>query len=323
MRRRELLLMATSIIAARAVRAEQKPMPVIGFLGTSPQNAGFLDPFRQGLSQIGYVEGNNVAMEYREAHFHYDQLPALAADLVKRKVDVLVTANGTTPALAAKNATSTIPIVFTFVSDPVGIGLVASLARPGGNVTGFSNIAASLGPKQMELISELVPQADAIAVLVNPNNSAAELLIRDTQLAAHEKKLKLVVLKARTAEEIDTAFASLVQLQVGALLVDPDGFFNSRREQLLALASRHAVPTVYPRRQYVAAGGLISYGAVETAIPQQAGVYTGRILKGARPADLPVQQPTRFELVVNLKTAQALGLTVPRSVLARADEVIE
>jgi putative tryptophan/tyrosine transport system substrate-binding protein len=196
MRRRELLLMATSIIAARAVRAEQKSMPVIGFLGTSPQNAGFLDPFRQGLSEIGYVEGNNVAMEYREAHFHYDQLPALAADLVKRKVDVLVTANGTTPALAAKNATSTIPIVFTFVSDPVGIGLVASLARPGGNVTGFSNIAASLGPKQMQLISELVPQADAIAVLVNPNNSAAELLIRDTQLAAHEKGLKLVVLKA-------------------------------------------------------------------------------------------------------------------------------
>ena len=173
MRRRELLLMATSIIAARAVRAEQKPMPVIGFLGTSPQNAGFLDPFRQGLSQIGYVEGNNVAMEYRVAHFHYDQFPALAADLVRRKVDVIVTANGTTPALAAKNATSTIPIVFTFVSDPVGIGLVASLARPGGNVTGFSNIAVSLGPKQMELISELVPQADAIAVLVNPNNPAS------------------------------------------------------------------------------------------------------------------------------------------------------
>jgi putative ABC transport system substrate-binding protein len=324
MRRRELLLLlATGMMGARPVGAQQKLMPVVGFLGTSSENAGFLDPFRHGLSEIGYVEGNNVAMEYRVAYFHYDQFPALAADLVRRKVDVIVTANGTTPALAAKNATSTIPIVFTSVSDPVGMGLVASLARPGGNVTGFSNIAASLGPKQMELISELVPQVDAIAVLVNPNNPSAELLIRDTQLAAHEKGLKLVVLNAGTAEEIDAAFASLVQLQVGALVVDPDGFFNSRREQLLGLASRNAVPTVYPRRQYIAAGGLISYGAVETAIPRQAGVYTGRILKGVKPADLPVQQPTRFELVVNLNTAKALGLTVPPSILARADEVIE
>ena len=262
-------------------------------------------------------------MEYRVAYFHYDQFPALVAELIRRKVDVIVTTNGTTPALAAKNATSTIPIVFTFVSDPVGIGLVASLARPGGNVTGFSNIAVGLAPKQMELISEVVPQVDAIAVLVNPTNPAAELLIRDTQLAAHEKGLKLTVLKASAAEEIDAAFDSLVQLQVGALVVDPDGFFNSRRAQLLALASRHAVPTVYPRRHYVAAGGLISYGAVETAIPRQAGVYTGRILKGARPADLPVQQPTKFELVINLRTAQALGLTIPPLILARADEVIE
>ena len=323
MKRRELLLLLAIGMLPRAVRAQHKAMPVIAFLSTSPEDAGFLDPFRQGLSEIGYVEGNNFAMEYRVANFHYDQFPALSADLVRRKVDVIVTANGTTPALAAKNATSTIPIVFTFVSDPVGISLVASLARPGGNVTGFSNIAASLGPKQMELISELVPQADAIAVLVNPNNPAAELLIRDTQLAAHEKGLKLVVLKASTAEEIDTAFASLVQLQVGALVVDPDGFFNSRREQLLALASRHSMPTVYPRRRYVVAGGLISYGAVETVIPRQAGAYTGRILKGAKPADLPVQQPTRFELVVNLKTVAALGLTVPPSIIARADEVLE
>jgi putative ABC transport system substrate-binding protein len=187
-----LLLAGSAMMAARPLRAQQKAMPVIGFLGTFSENAGFLDPFRQGLSEIGYVEGSNVAMEYRVAYFHYDQLPALAADLVRRKVDVIVTANGTTPALAAKNATSTIPIVFTFVSDPVGIGLVASLARPGGNVTGFSNIAVSLGPKQMELISELVPQADAIAVLVNPNNPASELLIRDTQLASHEKGLKLL-----------------------------------------------------------------------------------------------------------------------------------
>ena len=324
MKRRELLLGVIAMMAsAGSLPAQQKAMPVIGFLGTSSENAGFLNPFRQGLSEIGYVEGDNVAVEYRVAYFHYDQFPALVADLVRRKVDVIVTVNGTTPALAAKNATSTIPIVFTSVSDPVGMGLVASLARPGGNVTGFSNIAASLGPKQMELISELVPQVDAIAVLVNPNNPNAELLIRDTQSAAYENGLKLVVLNASNAEEIDAAFASLVQLQVGALVVDPDGFFNSRREQLLALASRHAVPTVYPRRQYVAAGGLISYGAVEAAIPRQAGVYTGRILKGAKPADLPVQEPTRFELVVNLNTAKALGLTVPPAILGRADEVIE
>ena len=324
MRRRNLMtVLAGAATYPLLAGAQQRAMPVIGFIGASSKNAGFLDPFRQGLSEIGYVEGNNVAMEYRVAYFHYDQFPALAADLVRRKVDVIVTTNGTTPALAAKNATSTIPIVFTGVSDPVGMGLVASLARPGGNVTGFSNIAASLGPKQVELISELVPQVEAIAVLVNPNNPSAELLIRDTQLAAHEKGLKLVVLNAGTAEEIDAAFASLVQLQVGALVVDADGFFNSRREKLLTLVSRHAVPTVYPRRQYIAAGGLISYGAVETAIPRQAGVYTGRILTGVKPADLPVQQPTMFELVVNLNTAKSLGLTVPPSILARADQVIE
>ena len=253
MHRRRLIALLGGAIALPCVAAEQqKAMPVIGFLGTSSENAGFLHPFREGLSEIGYVEGDNVAMEYRVAYFHYDQFPALVAELIRRKVDVIVTTNGTTPALAAKNATSTIPIVFTFVSDPVGIGLVASLARPGGNVTGFSNIAVGLAPKQMELISEVVPQVDAIAVLVNPTNPAAELLIRDTQSAAQEKGLKLTVLKASTAEEIDAAFASIVQLQVGALVVDPDGFFNSRRAQLLALASRHAVPTVYPRRQYVA-----------------------------------------------------------------------
>ena len=282
-----------------------------------------MDPFRQGLSETGYVEGNNVAMEFRVAHFHYDQLPVLAADLVRRKVDVIVTLNGTTTALAAKNATSTIPIIFTSVSDPIEVGLVANLARPGGNATGFSNIAAGLGPKQMELISELVPHVNVIAALVNPNNPAAELLIRGAQLAAGAAGLKLAVLKASTEEEIDAAFASLVRLRAGALVVDADGFFANRREQIVALASRHAVPAVYPRRQFVAAGGLISYGAVATAVPQQAGIYTGRILKGTKPADLPVQQPTNFELVVNLKTAKALGLEIPPIVLARADEVIE
>jgi putative ABC transport system substrate-binding protein len=303
-----------------AARAQQKAMPVIGFLGALRED---VDSFRQGLSETGYVEGNNVAMEFRAAHFHYDQLPVLAADLVRRRVDVIVTTNGTTTALAAKNATSTIPIIFTYVSDPVGVGLVASLARPGGNATGFSNIAAGLGPKQMELISELVPHVNVIAVLVNPNNPAGELLIRDAQLAAGAAGLKLAVLKASTEDEIDAAFTSLVQLRAGALVVDPDGFFTNRREQIVALASRHAVPAVYPRRQFVAAGGLISYGSVETAVLQQAGIYTGRILKGEKPADLPVQQPTKFELVINLKTAKTLGLSIPQPLLARADEVIE
>ena len=323
MRRRELLLLLGGAIATvPIVHAQQKATPVIGFLGALRGDAAFVDPFRHGLRETGYVEGSNVAMEFRAAHFHYDLLPALADDLVRRGVDVIVTSS-TTSALAAKNATSTIPIVFTYVSDPVGVGLVASLARPGGNATGFSNIAAGLAPKQIELISELVPQVNLIAVLVNPNNPGAELLIRGAQLAADAKGLKLAVLNASTADEIDAAFTSLVQLQVGALIVDPDGFFNSRRGQLLALASRHAVPTVYPRRHYVVAGGLISYGAVDTAEPRQAGIYTGRILKGTKPADLPVQQPTNFELVVNLKTAKALGLEIPPIVLARADEVIE
>ena len=323
MRRREvLLLLGGAIATVPIVHAQQKATPVIGFLGALPGEA-FVDPFRHGLSETGYVEGINVAMEFRAAHFHYDQLPALAADLVTRRVDVIVTASGTTTALAAKNATSTIPIVFTYVSDPVGVGLVASLARPGGNATGFSNIAAGLAPKQIELISELVPQVNLIALLVNPNNPGAELLIQGAQLAAGAKGLKLAVLNASTDVEIDAAFTSLVQLRVGALIVDPDAFFNSRRGQLLALASRHAVPTVYPRRQYVVAGGLISYGAVDTAEPRQAGIYTGRILKGTKPADLPVQQPTNFDLVVNLKTAKALGLEIPPIVLARADEVIE
>jgi len=326
MKRRELiLLLGGALTAARGLRAQQKAMPVIGYIasGSPGLSAPSVTAFRQGLSETGYVEGNNVAMEFRVAHFHYDQLPVLAADLVRRKVDVIVTLNGTTTALAAKNATSTIPIIFTSVSDPIEVGLVANLARPGGNATGFSNIAAGLGPKQMELISELVPHVNVIAALVNPNNPAAELLIRGAQLAAGAAGLKLAVLKASTEEEIDAAFASLVRLRAGALVVDADGFFANRREQIVALASRHAVPAVYPRRQFVATGGLISYGAVATAVPQQAGIYTGRILKGTKPADLPVQQPTNFELVVNLKTAKALGLEIPPIVLARADEVIE
>jgi putative tryptophan/tyrosine transport system substrate-binding protein len=326
-RRRELilLLLGSAITTPSALCAQQEPMPVIGFLGsTSPgPNAPFVAAFRQGLKDAGYVEGQNVAIEFRWAENRFDRLPALAADLVGRKVDVIVTNGGTPVALAAKNATSTIPIVFTSVSDPVGIGLVASLARPGANLTGFSNIAAGLTPKLLELLSETVPQAGVIALLVNPNNPTAEPMIRDVEEAARAKGVKLAVLKAGTESEIDAAFASLVELQVGALVVDPDGFLLSRQEQLVALASHHAVPAIYAHRQFVAAGGLISYGIDDTATSRQAGIYAGRILKGAKPSDLPVQQPTKFELVVNLKTAKALGLTVPPSILARADEVIE
>ena len=327
MRRRELMLLlgGAMTVAHHPLGAQQKGMPVIGFLSgfSPPQDLGELgrSALLQGLSETGYVAGQNVAIEYRWAEAHYDRLPTLAADLVSRKVDLIVTNGGTPPALAAKNATSMIPIVFTAVSDPVGIGLVASLARPGGNLSGFSNIAAGL--TLLELLSEAVPQASVIALLVNPNNQTAEPIIRDAQEAASAKGVKLAVLKAGTGGEIDTAFVSLVQLQASALVVDPDAFLLSRRGQLVALASRYAVPVIYAHRQFVAAGGLISYGIDDAAVSRQAGIYAAKILKGAKPSDLPVQEPSTFELVNNLKTTKALGLTIPQSILARADEVIE
>jgi putative ABC transport system substrate-binding protein len=326
MKRRELMLLLTSAMTApRALRAQQKAMPVIGFLSaTSPGPlAPGLAALRQGLSETGYVEGKNVTIEYRWAEGSYERLPALAAELVGRKVDLIVTAGGTPAALAAKSATSTIPIIFNFVSDPVAAGLVTGLARPGGNLTGFSNIDTQLTSKRLELLSELVPQAGMIALLVNPNNANAESIIRDVQEAAREKGVQLPILKAGTEGEIDAAFAALVELGAGALVVGGDGFFASRREQLVALAAHHAVPVIYPWPDFAQAGGLVSYGASTTAAWREVGIYVGKILKGAKPADLPVQQPTRFELVVNLKTANALGLTVPPSILARADEVIE
>ena len=260
--------------------------------------------------------------EYRWAEGHYDRLPALAADLVSRKVS-LIAAIGGVSARAAKNATSTIPIVFMGSGDPIGEGLIASLARPGGNLTGFSNLFVELHPKRLELLSELIPRARVIALLVNPDGPSAERIIRDTKEAARAKELQLAVLKAGTEGDIDAAFASLAELHAGGVVVAGDAFFANRRDQLVSLASRHAVPAIYMWSDFTAAGGLISYGIDNIDIWRQAGIYAGRILRGEKPADLPVQQPTRFELVVNLKTAKALGITVPPSILARADEVIE
>jgi putative tryptophan/tyrosine transport system substrate-binding protein len=327
MKRRDFLLQAGgAAIAPHALCAQQKLVPVIGFLGSaSPgQVASFAanqTKFRLGLSETGWVEGQNLAIEYRWAEGHQDRLPALAADLVGRKVDVIVALGGAEPALAAKNATVTIPIVFTVGADPVAEGLVASLARPGGNLTGLSRFNLELMPKRLELLSELVPQATAIALLAQPNIRITELMIRDLQEAARVKGLQLQILMASGESEIDAAFATLMQLHAGGLLVGPSTLFGSRREQIFALASHHAVPAMYDTREYVAAGGLISYGP--TVAFRQLGIYAGKILNGAKPADLPVEQPTTFELVVNLKTAEALGLTVPPSILARADEVIE
>jgi putative ABC transport system substrate-binding protein len=319
-----MLLLGAAMTAARAVRAQQKAMPVIGFLGVgSPGPAApYVAAFEQGLSEAGWVEGKTVAIEFRWAEARYDRLPALAADLVGRKVDVIAAFGGIPAAIAAKSATSTIAIVFS-VGDPVELGLVTSLARPGGNLTGVSTMAPELISKRLELISELVPQAGGIALLVNPNNSNTERIIGDMQEAAHTKGVQLRVLKAGSESEIDAAFASLVELHAGALVVGGDPFFESRREQLVALAARHAVPAIYQWLEFAVAGGLISYGASLTALYRQVGIYAGKILNGAKPANLPVQQPTTFELVVNLKTAKGLGLTVPPSILARADEVIE
>jgi len=306
-----------------AAPAQQKAMPVVGFLNNASPGpfAPFVAAFNQGLNETGYVEDQNVAIEYRWAEGRYDRLSALAADLVGRKVDVIVTSGGPV-ALAAKRATSTIPILFNS-GDPVATGLVASLARPEGNLTGVSIISVELMPKRLELLSELAPQARATALLVNPNGPSAERIVRDVQEAAHAKGMQPHILKAGTESEIDAAFASLLQLQADALVVSTDPFFFSRRDQIVVLASLHAVPAIYEWREYVSAGGLISYGTSLLGAYRLLGVYTGRILKGAKPADLPIQQPTTFELVINLKTAKVLDLTVPQSILLQANEVIE
>jgi putative ABC transport system substrate-binding protein len=322
MRRRELLLTAAAMMAARAARAQQKALPVIGFFAASGENVEVTAAFRQGLSETGWVEGQNLTIEYRWADGHYDRLPAFAAEFAGRKVDLILATGGNHAPLAAKNATSTIPIVFVTGDDPVVDGVVASL-HPGGNLTGFTILTVELTAKKLDLITELVPRAATVALLVNPEYPQTERIIQDTQQAARAKGVRLHVLKAANEGEIDSAFSALAGLHPGALLSGSDPFFFSRREQIVALAARQAIPAIYSARGYATAGGLISYGASFSPLYRGAGIYAGRILKGAKPADLPVQQPTTFELVVNLNTAKALALTIPPSILARADEVIE
>jgi putative ABC transport system substrate-binding protein len=326
-RRELLLLLGGAVTAPCVVRAQpkSKPMPVIGILAAaSPDNAGaqrMLAAFRKGLGEFGYVDGRNVTIEYRWAEGHYERLPALAADLVDRKVDVIVTEGGDPSVVAAKQATQTIPIVFHTDGDPVASGFIASLARPGGNLTGVS--LHGLAAKRIELLSELVPQARAIALLVNPNEPFAGDEIRDGQEAARIKGVQLRVVKAGSDSEIEPAFAGLGEIGARGLVVIASVIFSRRMAQIVALASRYAIPAIYTGRLYVETGGLLSYASNLGEVYRLKGIYTGKILKGAKPADLPVQQPTKFELLINLKTAKALGLTVPPSLLARADEVIE
>ena len=325
MQRREFITLLTGagIAWPVVVRAQQPAMPVIGFLNSASPGAyaSRVRAFQQGLSETGYVEGQNVTIEYRWAEGQYDRLRALADDLVRRQVNVIVA--NSPAAVVAKVATTTIPIVFDSGTDPVKLGLVASLNRPGGNITGVSNLNLELGPKRMDLLRELVPTATSIALLVNPKNPGAETLSRDMQAAVSSLGRQLHVLRATTERDIDSSFATVVQLGAGALVIGSDPFFISRSEQLASLALRHSVPTVFQYREFTAVGGLVSYGGDTTEPYRLVGVYTGRILKGEKPANLPVQQSTKIELIINLKTAKALGLTVPQALLSRADEVIE
>ena len=327
MQRREFitLLGGAAVAWPIAARARQPTMPVIGFLnaGSPAERVHLVAAFRKGLSETGYVEGRTVAIEYRWAENQYDRLPALADDLIHRHVAVIVTI-GTTPAtLAAKSATTTIPIIFGGGVDPVKLGLVASLNHPGGNLTGVSFLASALPPKQLDLLHKLIPGAAVAGFLVNPNYADTADQLRDVQTAADALGQKLVVAKASTERDLASAFSVFVQQRVGAILVQTEPFFFSRREQLAGLAIRHMLPAMFSLREYAEAGGLISYGANLVDVFRLGGIYTGRVLKGEKPANLPVQQSTKIEMVINLKTAKTLGLEIPPTVLALADEVIE
>ena len=324
MRRREFITLIGGGMAAwpRAAHAQQPAMPVIGFLDSASPEAYFTTAFRQGLKEAGYVEGHNVAIEHRWAEEHYDRLPALATDLVRRQVAMIV-AGGTPAALAAKAASSTIPIVILVGVDPVQIGLVAGLNRPGGNVTGLAVLGVELAAKRLEVLHELLRTSAVVALLVKPNTPITEPETKGVRDAARSLGLQLHVLDASTEGEIDAAFEKLIELRAGGLLVSVDGFLLNQRNQIVALAARHAVPAIYGLREFAAAGGLMSYGTDLADGFRQVGVYAGKILKGAKPADLPVQRVVRVEFVVNLKTAKTLGLTFPITLLGRADEVIE
>jgi putative ABC transport system substrate-binding protein len=327
MRRRDFIRLLGSVAAAwsLAARAQQRATPVIGFLHSASPGpfASAVEAFRRGLSETGYVESQNVAIEYRWAEGQYDRLPALAADLVGRQVSVIVAVAGNAPALAAKAATTSIPIVFVSGGDPVSAGLVASLNRPGGNVTGVSWIATALVPKQLELLQRSVGNPAVIGALVNPSYPDHDLQLRELQKGADSIGQRIKIVQAATAHDIEMAFASLVQESAKALIVVNDPFFVNRRDQIVALAAKHRVPTMYFSREFAAAGGLLSYGASLVEATHQGGIYAGKILRGEKAADLPVMQSTKFEFVVNLKTAKILSLEIPPTMLALADEVIE
>ena len=327
MRRREFITLLASAAATLplAAGAQQPTMPVIGFLSSNRADASpqFRAAFLDGLSAAGFVDGKNVVIEYRWADAHLERVPALTLDLIRRRVNVLFASGGDVPVLVAKGATTTIPIVFITASDPVAMGFVDSLNRPGGNLTGVTFIAGELGPKRVELVRELVPKAAVVGLVLNPNIPNAELDAAEMQAAARGLGLQTHVMRAISDPEIETAFVKFVELKIDALLVIPDPSFQSRRDLFIRLAAHYAVPTIYYSREYVAVGGLVSYGASFTGTFRQAGNYVGRVLRGAKPADLPVWQPIKFELAINLKTAKTLGLTVPTTLLTRADEVIE
>jgi len=328
-RRREFVALLGSALASSPVAQAQQPLPVIGWLSIgSPEsdNAIRVPGFRQGLEEIGYMEGQNVAIEYRwpQGEGEYDRLPAIAADMVRRRVALIAAIGGAPPAFAAKAATATIPIVFTLGVDPVRLGLIASLNRPGGNITGVTGLSAELIGKRLDLLHEVLPTATVVAVLINPaNRTAFESETSNLQDAALTLGLQLDLTQASTASEIDAAFESIVKSGAGALVVSGDTFFTNRKDQIVTLAARYAIPAAYVWPEFAVAGGLMSYGTDRADAQRQAGVLAGKILKGAKPADLPVQQSVKFELVINLKTAKTLGLTIPPYLLARADEVIE